>query len=133
MTLPDPTARDRQRDGRPHSRSMTMTQFRRTLAVQIEHVASGGLGVIVHRYGRPAAVLVSYEDYECMCELQDLEDWGPYEAKTGHRMGTALWKKMRQKFGISMFPPAKRHPFGPMMEDTAPGDAAQPGKWDRWK
>ncbi len=51
MTLPDPTARDRQRDGRPHSRSMTMTQFRRTLAVQIEHVASGGLGVIVHRYG----------------------------------------------------------------------------------
>ncbi len=80
MTLPDLTAHDRQRDGRPHSRSLTMTQFRRTLAVQIEHVASGGLGVIVHRYGRPAAVLVSYEDYECMCELQDFEDWGPYEA-----------------------------------------------------
>ena len=78
MTEIDPTRYDRERHGRPPSRSLTMTQFRRTLAIQIEHVASGGLGVIVHRYGRPAAVLVSYEDYECMCELQDFEDWGPY-------------------------------------------------------
>jgi prevent-host-death family protein len=136
MTQYDVTAGDRDFEDYKPTRSLTMTQLRRSLAEQIEHVASGGLGVICHRYGRPAAVLVSFEAYERMMELEEFEFKGPYDPKTGHRIGRGAWATMRRMLGWKMFEPQKgtqngTRRYGPLCEDTAMRDDVGGGK--RWR
>lgn len=131
MSTYDVTADDRDYGDYKTTRSLTMTQLRRSLAEQIEHVASGGLGVICHRYGRPAAVLVSYEAYERVMELEDFEFKGPYDPETGHRIGRGAWAAMRRRLGWKMFGPTSGRRYGPLLEDTAMRDDVERGRWKR--
>lgn len=79
----------------------TLTEFRKTLADQIDHVRSGGKPVIIWRFGKPAAVLVSLEHYEMILEAEETVTEGPRDPKTGRRIGVSKWRAIREKFGLA--------------------------------
>jgi prevent-host-death family protein len=58
-----------------------VSDLRRKTSDVIKAVQSGGQVVYVTQHGRPAVVLVDYEDYEAlMAQLEDLSDLASLEA-----------------------------------------------------
>jgi prevent-host-death family protein len=63
------------------SKIIPVSDLRRKTSDVIKAVQSGGQVVYVTRHGRPAVVLVDYEDYEAlMAQLEDLSDLASLEA-----------------------------------------------------
>ncbi len=81
-------------------RALTMTQFRRTLGEQIDNVRAGGPHVMIYRFGRPAAALVSIEMLERVLEAEDEVEQGPLKAD-GNRFGGKAWRALRAKLGLA--------------------------------
>ena len=81
-------------------RALTMTQFRRTLGEQIDNVRAGGPHVMIYRFGRPAAALVSIEMLERVFEAEDEFEQGPLKPN-GDRYGGKAWRALRLRLGLA--------------------------------
>lgn len=78
----------------------TLTQFRARLSENIDAIRTGAYPIVIYRHGRPAAALVSLEDWERIAENTDEILHGPIRARSGIRMGRSEWRKWRKKFGF---------------------------------
>ena len=98
---------------------ITLTRFRRTLAEQIDHVRSGGAPVVIFRFGRPAAALVSIEDLDRIWMAEEDMLSGPVMEATGQRPGQQLWPALRKRLGIASPDTVRGLHMSKMRPDTA--------------
>ncbi|MHB1850523.1 MAG: type II toxin-antitoxin system Phd/YefM family antitoxin [Acidimicrobiales bacterium] len=78
--------------------TMAVSEAREKLADAVETARAGP--VVLERYGRPAAVLVSPERYEEMLEaLEDAEDVDAFDAAMAEEGPNVPWDQVKADLG----------------------------------
>jgi prevent-host-death family protein len=80
--------------------TMSVSEAREKLAEAID--AAQSEAVVLERYGRPAAVLVSMERYEQLLDaLEEAEDINAFDAAMAEEGGNIPWEQVKADLGWS--------------------------------
>jgi prevent-host-death family protein len=78
--------------------TMSVSEAREKLAEAID--AAQSEAVVLERYGRPAAVLVSMERYEQLLDaLEEAEDINAFDAAMAEEGGNIPWEQVKADLG----------------------------------
>lgn len=76
------------------------SQAREKFAEILNEVAFGNERVVLHRHGKPVAVVVSVEDWRKLEELEDRTDLAAAKKALADRTKAVAWKSVKEELGL---------------------------------